>query len=82
VYEQPAKSRSFYTSVVILCATLGLMLASIVYYLLSLVITTEQIFAFSWRLAFAFGGIAILVSYICRASIQETLVTESTVKRG
>ncbi|MBK2261295.1 MFS transporter, partial [Francisella tularensis] len=82
VYEQPAKSRSFYTSVVIFCATLGMILASIVYYLLSLVITTEQFFAFSWRLAFAFGGIAILVSYFWRASIQETLVTESTGKRG
>ncbi|APC94404.1 MFS transporter [Francisella tularensis subsp. novicida] len=82
VYEQPAKSRSFYTSVVIFCATFGMILASIVYYLLSLVLTTEQFFAFSWRLAFAFGGIAVLVSYFWRASIQETLVTEFTGKRG
>ncbi|ASG67151.1 MFS transporter [Francisella halioticida] len=82
VHEQPSPRRNFFTSIVIFCATSGMILGSIAYYLLSLVLTNEQFFAYSWRLAFAFGGIAVLFSYFWRFSIGETLAIEPSKSRG
>jgi MFS family permease len=81
VYEQKSARRSFLTSIVIFCATSGMILGSIAYYLLSLFLTTEQFFEYSWRLAFAFGGIAVLLSYFWRSSIKETLVIQEATNK-
>ncbi|MED7819551.1 MULTISPECIES: MFS transporter [unclassified Francisella] len=82
VHEQPSAKRNFFTSIVIFCATSGMILGSIAYFLLSLVLTTEQFFAYSWRLAFAFGGTAVLFSYFWRSSIDETLTIKTNKSRG
>ncbi|QIW09258.1 MFS transporter [Francisella sp. LA112445] len=82
VNEQSSTRRNFLTSIVIFCATFGMILGSIAYFLLSLVLTTEQFFAYSWRLAFAFGGVAVLFSYFWRSSIGETLTPKIGESRG
>ncbi|WP_150467201.1 MFS transporter [Francisella sp. SYW-9] len=82
VNEQSSTRRNFFTSIVIFCATFGMILGSIAYFLLSLVLTTEQFFAYSWRLAFGFGGVAVLFSYFWRSSIDETLTPDTDEPRG
>jgi hypothetical protein len=50
-----------------------MILASITYYLLSLILTPEQFINYSWRIAFIFGGLMMFFSYYQRRSLNETL---------
>lgn len=65
------------TSLVIASTSLGALMASGVLYLLSAMLTQQEIIAWGWRLPFLGGGILGLALLIARNTIQETPVFQS-----
>lgn len=60
------------TSIVLASTTVGAILASSVLYLLSAMISREQILSWGWRIPFLLGGILAVANYYIRNHLQET----------
>lgn len=60
------------TSLVIASTSVGAMLASLVLYLLSGVISREQILSWGWRIPFLLGGVLAVANYYIRNHLEET----------
>ena len=53
---------------------IGLLLANFIFYLLSHLLHSEQLLNYGWRIAFLFGGIIGLISYLIRRYLHETSI--------
>jgi MFS family permease len=51
----------------------GLLLGMLINYILSHLLTSEQLTQFGWRLPFIFGGLICIISYRIRKTLQETV---------
>ena len=62
----PAKRRSFFSSFAMSGISLGLLLGSLVAFVVFHVFNPQQVLAFGWRMAYAFGALIALVAFLLR----------------
>jgi hypothetical protein len=72
VYENSKKHRGFYCSIVLVCASLGVVAANLTHTGLQYWLSPEQMLFFGWRIAFVAGGLIIFHSYIARSNLYES----------
>jgi MFS transporter, MHS family, proline/betaine transporter len=72
VYENSKKHRGFYCSVVLVCASLGVVAANLTHTGLEYWLSPEQMLFFGWRIAFIGGGLIIFHSYLARVTLYES----------
>ncbi len=72
VYENSKKHRGLYCSIVMICASLGVVAANLTHTSLEYWLNPEQMLFFGWRIAFIAGGLIIFHSYFSRAKIYES----------
>ena len=72
IYENSKKHRGLYCSIIMICASLGVVLANLSYAGLEYWLNPEQMLFFGWRIAFIAGGLLIFHSYLSRASLYES----------
>ncbi len=73
VHEHAGKNRrALYSGFVISSVGLGSLLASLILFILSRTLTTEQILQWGWRMPFLFGGLLAFANYLIRKQMHET----------
>lgn len=72
VVEEMPKRASFVSGLVIFCLNSGVLIATMVSLALHALLTSADVDAFGWRIAFAFGGVMGLISYALRTSLEES----------
>ena len=72
VYENSKKHRGLYCSIVLVCASLGVVAANLTHTGLEYWLNPEQMLFFGWRIAFIAGGLIIFHSYIARSNLYES----------
>jgi MFS transporter, MHS family, proline/betaine transporter len=72
IYENSKKNRGLYCSIIMICASLGVVAANLSYAGLEYWLSPEQMLFFGWRIAFIVGGLLIFHSYLSRSSLYES----------
>ncbi len=73
VYEHSEKKeRALHSGFVISSVTLGSLLASLVLFILTKVLSDSEILAWGWRIPFLFGGTLAIINAFIRKHLQET----------
>ena len=67
-----AHTRGFYCGIVMTSVAFGGVLASMIMFLLSAYLSTEEIYKYGWRIPFIFGGVLGIISYYIRCKVSET----------
>src|SRR3954463_8009880 len=82
VENAPPGKRAWYGMFPQLGAPIGFMFSGGVFLVLSTVLTTEQSFAFGWRLPFLASAVLVLLGLYVRLTITETPVFQRSLERG
>jgi predicted MFS family arabinose efflux permease len=72
VVEEMPRRASFVGAIVVCCMSIGSLLATAGSYVLHATLSPDQFNSFGWRIAFLFGGVIGLCSYVLRRSLEES----------
>lgn len=67
-----AKHRGFVCGIIYACLNLGIILGSFISFLLTSLLSEEQLTTFGWRIPFILGGLLGVVSYFIRQQMTES----------
>jgi metabolite-proton symporter len=81
VENAPPERRAWYGMFPQLGAPIGFFFSAVIFLLLTERLTTEQFFAFGWRLPFLFSAALVLVGLYVRLTISETPVFSAALQR-
>ncbi|TDM11959.1 MFS transporter [Macrococcus lamae] len=78
----PPEKRGFFGSVPQMGVTIGMVLGSLSFYLMTTLLSEEQFASFGWRLPFIFSGILVAFGLWIRKGLDETPEFKKTLESG
>ncbi len=78
----PEEKRGFFGSVPQMGVTIGMVLGSLSFYLMTTLLSEEQFASFGWRLPFIFSGILVAFGLWIRKGLDETPEFRETLESG